>query len=192
MNDLLFIRHAETDMAGTFCGQSDPPVNAAGYRQIQELIEGLRSEPIEAVYSSDLQRAVATARALAGHLAIPCITRSALREIDFGKWEGLTWSQVEERDLYYATLWLDTFPKLPAPDGESLEIFEARVRDEIHYLLSQSRNRKIAVVTHAGVLRTILRDLCCIDEKDAWALTQSYCCTFRYDHAGGRSPEVLR
>ena len=46
MNDLLLIRHAETDMAGTFCGQANPPVNAAGHHQIQTLIERLRVEPL--------------------------------------------------------------------------------------------------------------------------------------------------
>ena len=65
MNDLLFIRHAETDMTGTFCGQSDPTVNAAGHRQIQKLAEPLRTEPIVTVFTSDLQRSVTTARALA-------------------------------------------------------------------------------------------------------------------------------
>lgn len=192
MNDLLFIRHAETDLAGTFCGQSDPPVNAAGCQQIQGLLESLRLEPIGAVYSSDLQRAVTTARALAEFLGVPCMTRSALREIDFGKWEGLNWEQIEELGSSYATRWLNAFPKLPAPDGELLEHFEARVVGEIRYLLSQSGEKMIAVVTHAGVMRTILRIFCGVDEKEAWALTKPYCCTFRYRHADERRQEELR
>ena len=199
MNELLFIRHAETSMAGTFCGHSDPPVNAAGHRQIQRLVESLRSEPIAAVYTSDLQRAATTARALAEFFAIPCIIRRDLREIDFGMWEGLTWNEIEKLDLPYATRWLDKFPQLPAPDGESVEIFAARVRRETRYLLRQfehslppSQSSLIAVVTHAGVMRAVLRTLCKVDEEQAWKGTESYCCTFRYAHAGNYFPEVLR
>ena len=199
MNELLFIRHAETNMTGTFCGHADPPVNAAGHRQIQRLVEALRSEPIAAVYTSDLQRAATTARALAEFFAIPCMIRRALREIDFGKWEGLTWNEIEKLDLPYATRWLDKFPQLPAPDGESAEVFEARVRRETGYLLSQSEHgltrspsSLIAVVTHAGVMRAVLRTLCNVDGEEAWKRTASYCCTLRYAHTGNCLPEVLR
>jgi len=194
MNDLIFIRHAETDMAGTFCGQSDPPVNAAGPRQIQKLTEGLRAEPIAAVFTSDLRRSVTTAHALAESFAIPCITRPALREIDFGKWDGLTWEEIEKLDSTFAQQWLESFPRLTPPDGESVEIFEARVMAETSYLLSQSESSSIAVVTHAGVMRVVLRTLCGLDEKSAWALTTPYCCTFRYAHQGhtnDRLEEVL-
>ena len=44
MDTLLFIRHAETDLAGRFCGHSNPPVNERGLHQIEELLETLRSE----------------------------------------------------------------------------------------------------------------------------------------------------
>ena len=182
MNDLLFIRHAETYMAGTFCGQSDPPVNAAGQRQIQKLTERLRTEPIVTVFTSDLQRSLMTARALAESFAIPCITRPALREIDFGKWEGLTWEEIEKLDLAFAQQWLEAFPRLTPPDGESFETFEARVMAEVSYLLSQSASSLIAVVTHAGVMRAVLRTLCGLDEKTVWTLTKPYCCTLRYAH----------
>ncbi|MGA2251151.1 histidine phosphatase family protein [Terracidiphilus sp.] len=182
MNDLIFIRHAETHMAGAFCGQSDPPVNAAGHRQIQMLTENLRSEPIAAVFTSDLQRSVTTARVLAEPFDLPCIIRPALREIDFGKWEGLTWEKIEKLDSIFAQQWLESFPHLTPPDGESTEIFEARVMAETSYLLSQAESRSIAVVTHAGVMRVVLRTLCGFDEKTAWALTKPYCCMFRYAH----------
>jgi alpha-ribazole phosphatase/probable phosphoglycerate mutase len=192
MNDLLFIRHAETNMAGTFCGQSDPPVNETGYRQIEELLESLRLERIDAVYSSDLQRAATTARALARFLAVPCILRDTLREIDFGDWDGLRWEEIEKLDKTYATRWLEDFPQVSAPNGESFMHFEARAMAEAKYLLSECENRIVAVVTHAGVMRTILRSLCGVGDSEAWEQTKSYCCTFRYVHADGAPQEALR
>ena len=182
MNGLLFIRHAETDMAGTFCGQSDPPVSAAGHLQIQSLVESLRTETITAIFTSDLQRSVTTARALAESFAIPYIPRPALREIDFGRWEGLTWEEIRKLDSIFAQQWLEFFPHLTPSDGESIALFDARVMAETSYLLNQSESDSIAVVTHAGVMRAVLRTLCGLNEETAWTLTKPYCCTFRYTH----------
>jgi broad specificity phosphatase PhoE len=180
MTDLLLIRHAETDMAGTFCGHSDPPVNAAGRQQIISLVESLRPKCFDAIYTSDLLRASATANALADAFALPCFPRAALREINFGRWEGLTWSEIEAADPACATEWIKAFPRLPAPGGEAFEAFEDRVRNEAAHLLHQPHHRSIAVVTHAGVIRTILRTFCGIDDQQAAEITKPYCSTYLY------------
>jgi len=180
MNELLFIRHAQTDMVGRFCGRSDPAVNAHGEQQIDDLVASLRTEPVAAVFTSDLQRSLRTARALAESHGVPCIPRTALREIEFGAWDGLSWREIEKLDSEFAQRWLEAFPNLTPPGGESVETFEARVMGEMRYLLGQAGHASIAIVTHAGVMRVALRNLCGVDEKTAWALTESYCCIFRY------------
>jgi alpha-ribazole phosphatase/probable phosphoglycerate mutase len=181
MNDILFIRHAETDMAGTFCGQSDPELNARGTLQVAELIDRLRVENIRVVYTSDLRRAQATGSAVAEALGVDCHVRRALREIDFGQWEGLSWKEIERRDKSYSCRWVAEYPNLPAPDGEDFRDFERRVLDEVNFLSIEaaSEDGSIAVVTHAGVLRTVLRTLHGRSESEAWKLTNSYCCVFR-------------
>lgn len=184
MNDLLFVRHAETDMAGTFCGQSDPPVNAAGHAQTGVLLRSLRGQSFDAVYTSDLRRARITAAALADFFSIACITRCALREIHFGAWEGLAWREIESLDPAYARQWIEAYPNLSAPGGESFRSFEARVNAEIEYILCQRDHRRVLVVTHAGVMRSILRSRCRFGENEAWALTREYCCSFRYPDVG--------
>src|ERR1700678_741680 len=105
MSEIIFIRHAETDMAGTFCGHSDPELNARGRVQLAELIDRLRVEDICAVYASDLRRAHTTGRAIADTFGVDCHVRSALREINFGQWEGATWEEIEQRDDAYARRW---------------------------------------------------------------------------------------
>lgn len=180
MSGLLFIRHAETNMAGTFCGWSNPHVNARGEEQIRMLVKELETEPINAIYSSDLQRAVTTAEALGGTFSAPLLTRPGLREISFGEWEGLCWKQIEERDATYARRWIEAYPNLPTPGGESFESFRARVLSEVTSLLNLPNPERIAVVTHAGVMRMVLRTLCGVeDEQEAWKRTSSYCCFFR-------------
>src|SRR5215470_20225471 len=110
MNTLLFIRHAETDMAGRFCGHTDPPVNERGHRQIETLLETLKDESIDAIYTSDLKRAVTTAEAIATAFQIKSTQVTTLREIYFGDWEGLTWQEIEARDAAYARDWSEAYP----------------------------------------------------------------------------------
>src|ERR1700722_14712903 len=102
MSRVLFIRHAETEMAGRFCGHSDPELNAQGRKQLNELTHLLSADPIETFYSSDLRRAGSSAQAIAAVREIPQVLRPALREMDFGRWEGLRWEQIEQMDPEYA------------------------------------------------------------------------------------------
>jgi broad specificity phosphatase PhoE len=180
MDTLLFIRHAETDLAGRFCGQSDPPVNERGLRQIDELLKELKSESIDAVYSSDLSRSLATADAIGEAFGLSPITVPSLREIGFGEWEGLSWEEIESRDPAYASRWSEAYPHLSAPGGETFEAFQSRVLTEIDRLLSVSSQRCAAVVTHAGVIRVLLHSRCGLDEQEAWEQTKTYCVLFRY------------
>jgi broad specificity phosphatase PhoE len=180
MTSALFIRHAETNMVGTFCGHSDPMVNGKGQMQIAELLDALHDQAIDAVYSSDLQRAMTTARAISEKFRIPCIVEPNLREINFGKWEGLTWQQVQEADPDFARQWTEMFPKLTVPGGESFHHFEVRVLKEIASIFEINQDRKLAVVTHGGVMRVVLRAMCGLAESEAWALTKPYCSLFRY------------
>ena len=180
MSEILFIRHAETDMAGTFCGHSDPEINARGQEQISELIDRIRQESIDIVYTSDLRRAVTTASAIAAAFGVECHVRAALREISFGRWEGLSWTEIEQRDAVYARRWVAEYPMLPAPDGEVFRHFEHRVLNEVEFLSAMAKTKNIAVVTHAGVLRTVLCALNNCSQDDAWRQTKSYCVTVRH------------
>jgi broad specificity phosphatase PhoE len=182
---LLFIRHAETDLAGRFCGHSDPPVNGRGLRQIEELIETLRTESIgamsiDAVYSSALSRSLTTADAIGKAFGLSPIKVPELREIGFGEWEGLSWQEIESRDQVYARRWLEAYPDLPAPGGELFEAFQSRVLSGVKHLLAMTSERCAAVVTHAGVMRVVLSSLCGLEEQEAWERTKVYCGFFRY------------
>jgi broad specificity phosphatase PhoE len=187
MSELLLIRHAETDMAGTFCGHSDPELNARGRAQVGKLINRLRMDQIGLVYTSDLRRAHATGMAIAEAFGVDCHVRRALREINFGQWEGITWSEIERRDNAYAHRWIEEYPSLPTPGGESFQDFERRVLDEVKVLTlkAEAAGCAIAVVTHAGVLRTVLCALQGCSEDNAWEQTKSYCSVVRHTTAVG-------
>ena len=180
MSEILFIRHAETDMAGTFCGHSNPKLNARGRAQLSKLIRKLNAADIGEIYASDLLRAQETAQGIADFFAVEYHLRPALREINFGEWEGLTWEEIEQGYPAYARRWIAEYPNLPAPAGECFNDFERRVLDEIELLATMTKGRGIAVVTHAGVLRTVLCRLLKRSEDDAAQLTRSYCSIIPY------------
>jgi alpha-ribazole phosphatase len=178
MSDILLIRHGATDLAGTFCGHSDPSLNERGRQQIAAMIEEVEGDTIEAVYASDLQRARATAAALATARAVPLHILPGLREIHFGEWEGLDWSEVEAQDGQYAERWLVEYPNLAAPGGEAVGEFETRVLAAVQTLL-RSEQRPIAIVSHAGVMRVVMRLLGEFTEDRCFARTKEYCSVVR-------------
>jgi alpha-ribazole phosphatase len=191
MNDILLIRHAETDMAGTFCGHSDPELNARGRAQLPALIDSLREENIGAVYTSDLRRAQETAQAIADAFAVELHVRPGLREISFGSWEGLTWSEIEHRDEAYARRWIAEYPDLPAPGGEPFCDFQRRILEEVESLSTKFTGCNVAVITHAGVLRTVLRMRSEHSDEDAWKLAAPYCAIVRHPVTASASTRCL-
>ncbi|MDQ2833192.1 MAG: alpha-ribazole phosphatase family protein [Acidobacteriota bacterium] len=180
MSDILFIRHAETDMAGTFCGHSDPELNQRGFEQVAELIETLRGQDIRAVFTSNLRRSHSTANAIARHFGLECTVLPALREIYFGEWEGLRWAEIESRDKAFAQRWMADFPNLPAPGGEPVVDFETRVLEAVKTISTHCLGGTPAVVTHAGVIRTVLRKLQGCSAAEAWEKTSAYGCIVRH------------
>lgn len=174
MSCLIFVRHAETDMAGTFCGHSDPELNERGHAQLESLIDRLRGEQFHKIFTSDLTRARQTAHAISSYFGLEAIERPGLREIYFGEWEGLSWSEVESRNPAFAKRWVLAYPNLPAPAGETFSKFEARVRREAEFLLEQAAQFPLLVVTHAGFLRVALTCRYVGAKKEALENTPDY------------------
>jgi broad specificity phosphatase PhoE len=177
MNTIVFIRHGETDMAGRFCGHSDPDLNPAGLSQVSYLAEQAVMLGIERIYSSDLRRASQTAIAIAQRIGIGLSYLPALREIHFGLWESLNWQEIEERFPDEAERWLREFPLHRAPDGESYAEFTARIDAVIAPFLETTAATTTAIVTHRGVMRYALTRFFSISESEAWEKTAPYCAT---------------
>jgi alpha-ribazole phosphatase len=174
MSTLLFIRHGETRMAGSFCGQSDPDLNAAGEQDAIRLADEVSRLGIACIYSSDLRRASQTATAIARRAGIEVNYLAGLREIHFGRWEGLTWQKIAMRFPREAHLWLRNFPLRTAPGGERYAAFTARVDAAIAALPRDTATRATAVVTHRGVMRYALAKFFGFTQAEAWTRTAAY------------------
>jgi alpha-ribazole phosphatase/probable phosphoglycerate mutase len=180
--ELFLIRHATTDMAGTLCGQVDPSLNAIGREQARALAQWLQHRQVRRLYTSDLRRAVQTARPLAGLWDLPILKRPGLREISFGAWEGKRWSEIRTADPDITAM--ESSPKLGAPGGETFACFRARILFALKQTLAESEGHTSAIVTHLGVMRVILTEL--VPKNPNWDPRQriEYCAVYQLRVSG--------
>lgn len=155
---LLLLRHAETDanVAGILQGHLPTPLNAAGRTQATRLAERLRTyEPrVERLVSSDLPRAVQTAAPAAAALGIAVEIDHAWRERSYGKLEGVDPDQREalRRTGDDEALGAEPVDRLEQRLAAGLRCFTDAYR-------AADGSRAVAVMTHGGVIRRVLRML---------------------------------
>ena len=158
---IVAIRHGETawNASTRIQGHTDIPLNDHGQRQAHLLGQALsQADPMDAIYSSDLQRALATAQALALHTGARLVTHVGLRERAFGDFEGRSFAQIEQEMPEQAQLWRTRVPDwIPPGGGESLLAMQQRVLHTLHELAQQHLGQHIALVAHGGVLDILYR-----------------------------------
>lgn len=159
MTELILIRHGQTELnrGPFFQGQIDVPLNALGRSQAARLAHRLAAEPIDALLCSDLLRTRQTAEPAELRLALPALPDPALREQHFGLFEGLSFEQVNERHPAAWTDWLRHEPDYAVPGGESVVSFHGRVTAALRDIARRHAGRRIAVITHGGVLDMVWR-----------------------------------
>lgn len=171
---ILAIRHGETDWnAGArIQGQLDLPLNARGRWQAQRLGQALADETIDAIYASDLGRARATAEALAAGRGLPVLTDAGLRERAFGRFEGLSYAEIEAAWPDDARRWRRRDPAFGAPGGEVLRDFYDRAVAAAARLAGRHPGQCIALVAHGGVMDCLYRAACrvALDAPRSWQL----------------------
>jgi len=153
MTEILLARHGETDwnIGRRVQGHTDIPLNAAGVDQARALAEQLAGEPLTAVFSSDLSRALDTATEVANAHGLVVVVDPRLREKNFGTWEGLTDVEIAER-----------FPDAQRGqwgDAETTEEVAARVLSVLDGIRELHPDGTVLVVSHGGPLRAALRAL---------------------------------
>jgi alpha-ribazole phosphatase len=92
----VLIRHGQTawNKSGKYQGQSDVALSEEGLEQARCLAEHFPVEKLDAVYASDLSRAMVTAETVAQKFGLEVRPEAAFRELSFGKWEGLTYAEI--------------------------------------------------------------------------------------------------
>lgn len=161
MRSILCIRHAESlaNAEGLWQGQYDSPLSEAGRRQARALAERLAGEGLERLATSDLARARETAAILGEALGLVPRLEPALRERDVGRWTGLPRAEVERRHPREVARVRAGDASVRPGGGESGERLRARVVEALRRLHAEAPERRLAVVTHMGVLRALVPGL---------------------------------
>jgi probable phosphoglycerate mutase len=156
---IIAIRHGETawNVDTRIQGQLDIPLNDTGVWQARQAALALADEPIDAIYTSDLQRAHSTAQAIAHTTGAPLSTHEGLRERSFGHFQGRTFAQIEVELPEDAHRWRKRDPHYAPIGGESLVALRERVAHTVHSLAEQHQGGQVVMVAHGGVLDAIYR-----------------------------------
>lgn len=157
---VYLLRHGEvvTFEKRSFNGHRDVALTPHGIMQLEEAAERLSDRPIRAVYTSDLQRSVRGGEAIAKARSVPLFKIPALREKNFGVWEGCTAEEIAERDLQGWAEWMaDPFDCRPE-GGESYREVSARAGLALKEILEKHPGEEIAIVAHGGVNRVLLAE----------------------------------
>jgi len=155
---LLLVRHAATAWTAQrrFQGQTDVPLSPHGHRQVAGLTQRLMTETIDRLYASDLQRAWETARAIAVPHAVGVQPEPRLREMAFGRWEGLTYAEIQQRDAQHLAAWERDQLHIAPPAGETLRLMTERVRAAYTSVVAASQGKTVGLVAHGGPLQVLL------------------------------------
>jgi broad specificity phosphatase PhoE len=155
---LLLIRHAESswNAAGRWQGHGDPPLSDRGRAQANALARELARETIDVLVSSDLRRAAETAAIVGQARGLQPELNPRLRELDLGDWEGLTSDQIERTAGDVLRRLNDGDLDVRPGGGENLRELEQRAFSVVTELVDAHLGRRLAIVTHLGVIRALL------------------------------------
>jgi broad specificity phosphatase PhoE len=167
---ILLVRHGETvsNVEGRWQGQLDSPLTERGWAQARQLATALADEPLSAVYSSDLGRAMDTARVVAAAHGLEVIPEPRLREIHVGGFSGLNGAEIQAQfgDLLHA--WRDRPATVQLPSGETLREAQARALAFLADVMPGHAGETVLLVAHGAIGQAILVHGMGLSLDDLW------------------------
>ena len=127
--------------------------------EARALGEALRGEDLSFLFTSDLARAAETAACVGEALGLIPRPVPALREIDAGCWSGCTRSEIVRDDPEALVRFDSGDPEAPAGGAECRREVSARARGALREIVETTGAKRIGVVTHAGVVRSLVPEL---------------------------------
>lgn len=154
MNTCLYLlRHGEVAGGSYLRGVTDDPVTEQGLESMQQAV---CDKEFDVIITSSLVRCSQFATEYATENSLPLIVEPALKEINFGDWEGRSYSSLfseknSPAEQFFANPYINTIP-----NGEFTSDFDHRVWSSIHTHVKNHLGERILIVTHAGVMRSML------------------------------------
>jgi len=153
---LIFVRHGETESNAVkkFMGQLDSPLSALGRSQAAAVAARLGQSHVDAIYTSDLGRAAATAEQIAAACKLPVVVR--LRERNAGIFQGLSHAEAREKFPADYAETEDPTPESAIPGGESAVHVRTRFVPFLDEVCQRHAGQTVILVTHGAFIRTVL------------------------------------
>lgn len=183
---VYLIRHGKT-VGGEekrYKGHLDVPLSEEGIEQVRRLAGYLRQKNnpggadanLSAIYCSDLVRAVKSAEIIAGPFGVIPVRVLQLRERNFGRWEGMSLTEIQEQFPTEFDAWARDPVAYSPIGGESTETVRDRVMPVFHGIVKKHSGGKIAVVSHGGITRVILCEVLGIPLNNIFRIEQNFGC----------------
>jgi broad specificity phosphatase PhoE len=164
---IFLIRHGSTQLTAEdrFAGATEVDLSDDGREQARRLAVRLADDAISAVYTSPMRRTMATAELVAAPHGLTPAVRPGLREIDHGRWEGLTRAEVEARFAdEYARWEEDPYTFAPAGGECGLDVM-ARALPVLRQIVEAHQGENVAVVSHKATIRLVISSLLGFDAR---------------------------
>lgn len=193
---LYLVRHGQSDgnAEGRFGGHGPTPLSKLGVQQAEATAKLLAKEGVNAIYSSDLHRAIQTAEPLSKLIGIPITPTSAFRERNVGVLEGLTFDESKQtfpKD-YYALVSRNVHHVIT--EGESYRHLLRRSTAELWEILRDHIGGRVAIFSHTGAICFLTLHLMGAIRRDTkqtpWIVT-SNCGINRFEIRGRNNVRIL-
>ena len=173
---IWLLRHGEpvADARGRCYGWLDVELSDEGVREAHRAVPVLREYGLTAIYSSPRRRCLDAARILASEQSVTLGTLEALREIDFGDFEGRTYESIAAEFPEIYRQWMERPTKVRFPGGESFDDMWIRVTSAVKTLRARHADQSIAIVTHGGVTRIVLAGALGMAPENIFRIAQRY------------------
>ena len=171
---IFLIRHGETEWnrQNRLQGNSDIHLSPEGFHQAITLAEHAPFHHIDAIYSSDLTRAMSTANILAERFNLTVKKMPELRETNFGDWEGRSIRELaDESPKAFGKFFTDP-ERCHPPHGETFLECQARVMIGIREIIAKHDDQNIIAVSHGAAIRLILGAALDMPIHKMWAIAQ--------------------
>lgn len=158
MTRVLLVRHGQSvaNCEKFFAGSLDSPLTALGVSQAELTAQYIANNyQVDGVYSSDLQRAYITAKALADRIGQQVIALQDLREINGGQWQGRKFEILPQMFPQSYGLWLSDIGNAACDGGESVAQMQSRVMNALHRIVLDNPGKTVVIATHGTPIRSI-------------------------------------
>lgn len=159
---LYIVRHGNSlgNLTKTFYGHYDGPLTETGHEQAKRVAVFFKDKNVDAVYSSDLMRAVDTVKPTAESKGLKIVRDSRLREIYAGKWEN---RNIDELIVEYPKeygVWRNDKSNSRCTGGESVKELQKRIFEVVADIAQNNAGKNIIISTHATPIMTLKASLC--------------------------------